>query len=316
MKVLMISGDKNLLKKGGEARARFELQRSQVNQLDVFVWSHIHSAHEICRAAKKNHYDIVTAQDPFWRGLLAWRVARRTGAKLNLQVHTDLSAQSLFRRLLARFLLKQADSVRVVSEKIKKQVQSFGVKVTIHILPIFVDISRFKNLVPKLHATCLPTGRQKTILWIGRFETEKDPLAAIRVLKEVRAMGVDAKLVMLGTGSLDSSLRREAGDLPIEFPGWQDPASYLQTADVVLCTSKHESWGASLVEALAAGVPVVAPDVGIAREAGALVVPRSDLGKEVIRVLNSCQRGELKIIIPSAEEWAKQWRETLTALSL
>lgn len=304
MKILMISGDKNILTRGSEASARFALQKSQVDQLDIFVWPQIHTRREILRAAKKNHYDVVTAQDPFWRGLLAWRIARRIGAKLNLQVHTDLSAHSFHRRLLASFLLRRADSVRVVSEKIREQVQSLRFKRHIHVLPIFVDISRFKDLTREPHP-------QKTILWIGRFEAEKDPLSAIRVLKEVRAK-VDAKLVMLGSGSLEASLRQTAEGLPVEFPGWQDPAPYLQAAGVVLCTSRYESWGASIVEALAAGVPVVAPDVGIAREAGAIIVPRSDLGKAVIDILNSGRQGELKIPMPSAPEWAKRWRETLT----
>lgn len=63
------------------------------------------------------------------------------------------------------------------------------------------------------------------------------------------------------------------------------PAVFLETADVVLCTSLYESWGASIVEALAAGVPVVAPDVGVAKEAGATVVPRAQLAEAVVRVL-------------------------------
>lgn len=300
----MISGDKNLLVQGSEAHARLGLQRSQVDQLDVFVWPHMHTMREICRAAKKNHHDVVTAQDPFWRGLLAWRVARRTGAKLNLQVHTDLSAQPFLRRSLASFLLLRADSVRVVSEKIREQVQAMGVTAPIHVLPVYVDVSRFKNLVSKPHA-------QKMILWIGRFESEKDPLSAVQVLKEVRAKGIDAKLVMLGAGSLEVAVRQATQDLPVEFPGWQDPRLYLPITDVVLCTSKHESWGASIVEALAAGVPVVAPDVGIAKEAGAIIADRSELSSVVSSVLHSGQRGELQIKMPNAEEWAKRWRETL-----
>ncbi|MFA5942662.1 MAG: glycosyltransferase [Candidatus Paceibacterota bacterium] len=304
MKVLMISGDKNLLKEGSEARARLELQRIQVDQLDVFVWPQIHSWRDIFIAEKKNQYDVVTAQDPFWRGLLAWHVARRAGAKLNLQVHTDLSAQSLFRRSLARFLLRRADSVRVVSEKIKKQVEGIRDKGLVYVLPIFVDISRFKNLELKPHS-------QKTILWIGRFEPEKDPLSAVQVLKEVQASGIDAKLSMLGTGSLERVVRRAARDLPVDLLGWQDPAAYLQTADVVLCTSRHESWGASMIEALAAGVPVVAPDVGAAEEAGAFVVDRNQLASKVVVVLQQGTRGTLLLNLPTAEEWAKHWRETL-----
>jgi len=304
MKVLMISGDKNILKQGTDAYARLELQRSQADQLDVFVWPQMHSWRDISLAAQKNKYDVITVQDPFWRGLIAWRIARRTGAKLNLQIHTDLSAQPFWRRWLAFFLLLRADSVRVVSEKIRGQIQNIGAGSHIFILPIFVDIGRFQNLMPKPHA-------QKTILWIGRFEREKDPLCATRVLKEVRAKNVDAKLVMLGAGSLEPAMRQLSKNLPIEFLGWQDPAPYLQIADVVLCTSKHESWGASIVEALAAGVPVVAPDVGVAKEAGAIIVAKSELSNAVIHVLNSGQRGKLKIPVLNAQEWAKRWRETL-----
>ncbi len=304
MKVLMISGDKNILSSGSGAHARLELQRSQVEQLDVFVWPRVHSRREILLAAQKNSYDVITAQDPFWRGLLALQIARRTGSKLNLQVHTDLAAQGVFRRLFASMLLRRADSVRVVSEKIQGQVRSLGVRALIHLLPVYINIQRFQSLAPQPH-------EQKTILWIGRFEAEKDPLGAVRVFNEVRMKETGAKLVMLGAGSLEPVLRKSAGALLIEFPGWQDPASYLPTADVVLCTSQHESWGASVVESLAAGVPVVAPDVGIAREAGAIVVPRAEFASAVCGILRSGERGVLKVPMPSAAEWARAWRETL-----
>lgn len=304
MNVLMISGDKNLLTEGSEASARLGLQRSQVDQLDVFVWPQVHSEWEIMRAARKNHYDVVTTQDPFWRGLLGWKIKLWFGAKLNLQVHADLSAQPFWRRALASFLLKKADSVRVVSEKIKDFLVPLHLHAAIFVLPIFVEIRRFRNVTPQQHS-------QKTILWLGRFEPEKDPLYAIQVLKEVRAKGVDAKLVMLGAGGLEGVLRQAAQNLPISFPGWSDPTSYLETADVVLCTSRHESWGASIVEALAAGVPVVAPDVGIAREAGAIIADRNQLASKVIEVMKDGTRGTLRLNLPSAEEWAKSWRETL-----
>jgi len=304
MNVLMISGDKNILMPGSGARLRFELQKASVDRLDAYVWPKMQSWREISLAAQKTKYDVVTAQDPFWRGLLAWRIARGIGAKLNFQVHTDLSAEPLLRRLLANFLLRRADSVRVVSEEIQEQVKAARTTAQIHILPIFVDVSRFENLTPKYHS-------QKTILWIGRFEREKDPLFAIRVLNDVRTKGIDAQLVMLGAGGLETVLRRAAKALPVEFPGWQDTKSYLEVADVVLCTSRYESWGAGIIEALAAGVPVVAPDVGVARKAGAYVVSRAELSSKVIEVLQQGVRSALLLDLPNAEEWAKQWRETL-----
>lgn len=300
----MISGDRNILTPGSGANARLELQRSQVDRLDVFVWPQVHTARETFSAARSRRYDVITAQDPFWRGLLAWLVARASRARLNVQVHADLLREPILRRALARFVLHRADSVRAVSEKLGAQVRARAPRARVSVLPIYVDISRFKGLAPKPHA-------HKTMLWVGRFEPEKDPLRALTILENVRKTGVDARLVMLGSGSMERELRSAAGGLPVEFPGWQDPLPYLQAADIAISTSRSESWGASLVEALAAGVPVVAPDVGAAREAGAIIATHEDFVEKVTGVLRSGVRGELKLSLPNADKWAARWKQTL-----
>ena len=301
MRVLIITGDKKFF-----ASPRFALQAAQVERLEVVYWGHGSMWPIRYVDISKFQPDVITVQDPFWRGFFAWWIARRIGARLNIQVHTDLFAQDSPKRFMAmaRFVLRRADSVRVVSEKIKQQVERAGVTAPIRVLPIYIDVSRFNNIVRHPSKSDL---LGNTILWVGRFEDEKDPLLALEVIKKVPG----AKLIMLGSGSLETTLKTKAAGLPVEFPGWQDTAAYLAQADVVLCTSRHESYGASIIEALAAGVPVVAPDVGVAREAGAEIVERSNLAQKVIEVLTSGQRGELKLQLPSAQEWAKQWKETL-----
>ncbi len=295
MKVLMITGDKHFA-----SSERYKLQASVVERLEVMYWGR----GEMFPRLPKGEFDIVTVQDPFLRGLFAWHVGRKLGAKFNVQVHADFAAQSVIKKVVGRFVLRQADSVRVVSDKIKQQIESLGVMASVHVLPIFVDLERFKAIERQPSV-------QKTILWIGRFEAEKDPLRAIQVFKEVRAAGFDAKLIMLGKGTLEPALRHVSQGLPVEFAGWQDPVPYLAEASVVLCTSRHESWGASIVETLAAGVPVVAPDVGIAREAGAIVVERSALAQKTIEVLQNNVGGKLLLTLPSANEWAAQWKKSL-----
>jgi len=305
MRVLIITGDKKFF-----ASPRFALQAAQVERLEVVYWGHGSMWPIRYVDISKFQPDVITVQDPFWRGFFAWWIARRIGARLNIQVHTDLFAQDSPKRFMAmaRFVLRRADSVRVVSEKIKQQVERAGVTAPIRVLPIYIDVSRFNNIVRHPSKSDL---LGKTILWVGRFEDEKDPLLALEVIKKVPG----AKLIMLGAGSLQGRLQAEVARFnlakDVELPGWQDPAAYLAQADVVLCTSRHESYGASIIEALAAGVPVVAPDVGVAREAGAEIVERSNLAQKVIEVLTSGQRGELKLQLPSAQEWAKQWKETL-----
>ncbi len=293
MKVLLITGDRRF----GPGNERYELQRNAVEELAVVFWGR----GSLWPKIPPGQFDVVSAQDPFWRGLFGWRVAKKLGAKFNVQVHTDLSAQSLVRHVLGQIVLRHADSVRVVSEKIKQQVARIGVRAKISVLPVFVDLEKFRTISRALQ---LP----KTILWIGRFEPEKDPLYAFEVLRQVPG----ARLVMLGAGSLAGELKQKAEGLSVSFPGWQDLKPYLAQADMVLCTSRHESWGQSIVEALAAGVPVVAPDVGIAREAGALIAPRADLAEKVKEVLQSGARGELKLNVLAAPQWVAAWKQSLT----
>lgn len=305
MKVLMITGDRRF----GPGNERYELQKAAVETLDVVYWGRGSAGWRIWPAIPKG-FDVVTVQDPFWRGLFGFVAARRIGARLNVQVHTDLSAHSLVRHILSQIVLRHADSIRVVSEKIKKQVERLGVHGKISVLPVYIDVSRFRNVVPQPHS-------EKTILWVGRFEEEKNPELAILVFKQVLHAGVNARLVMLGDGSMSQKLKDLANHLaieaPIEYPGWKpDIVPYLEKADVVLCTSWHESFGASIVEALVAGVPVVAPDVGVAREAGAIVVEqREKLADKVIETLQQSIKGKLLLDMPSAQEWTKQWLETL-----
>jgi glycosyltransferase involved in cell wall biosynthesis len=304
MKVLMISGDRRILDPSSEAGKRLALQRGAVERLDVFVWPQVDALLSLYRAARANRYDVVTAQDPFWRGLVGWKCAWFSGAKLNVQVHTDLAHEPFLRRAIARLVLRRADSIRVVSARTAQALLARGFKVPIAVLPVFVDLARFRALTPRPHAG-------KRMLWVGRFEAEKDPLLAIGVLRACRAQGLDASLTMLGAGSFERQLRREARGLPVDFPGWEDPARYLPETDLALSTSRFESFGAAIVEALAAGVAVVAPEVGIAREAGAIIAPPGGLAATAVAALKEGARGALALALPSAEEWARRWRDSL-----
>jgi len=298
MNVLLITGDKRFKPR----HPRYELQKSAVERLEVVYWGRMHFWPKL----PKGSFDVVTVQDPFWRGLFGWLVARRLRVPLNVQVHADLAKASLVKHILAQIVLRHANSVRAVSEKIRHQVLSVSTDAPVRVLPVYIDLEKFKDLRREQHDT-------KTVLWVGRFEEEKDPMRAIDIVRELNERGTEIKLIMLGAGRLEQRLRTSATGLPVEFVGWQDPTTYLAQADVVLCTSKEESYGASIIEALAAGVPVVAPDVGVAREAGAVVVQRNDLAEGVLRVLQLGERGVLKLPLYTKEEWSKLWRESLRA---
>lgn len=310
MKVLMITGDRTMLRPGTEANARLELQRAAVDELAVVFWG----VGNLLPRLPAGTWDIVTVQDPFWRGLFALFVARFKRASCNVQVHTDFDAetrQKPLRRMIARCVLARADSVRVVSERVRSQIQPHT-RAAITTLPVFIDIEAFHRAAPSSE---FAEGSKK-ILVVARLESEKNVAAAIELMPAVLQEVPDAKLLIAGTGSQEQLLRARTRQLGLEsvvlFLGYRrEIASIYQSVDVVLVPSLYESYGASIVEALAAGTPVVSNDVGIAREAGAIVTSADEWKDALVRCLRGKIRGELKIATPSREEWVRRWRKSL-----
>ena len=79
------------------------------------------------------------------------------------------------------------------------------------------------------------------------------------------------------------------------FEGARDAALYYALADLILVPSKYEGYGLVIVEALAAGKPALSTDVGIAREAGAIVTSEQNFATDLTRWFESGPRaGGLK----------------------
>lgn len=103
------------------------------------------------------------------------------------------------------------------------------------------------------------------ICWVGRFESQKDPLLAIDVLAELHLLGhSDATLTMVGTGSLMPNAIARAKELGVtgfvNFHGLiprSQVASILKNRSLLLMTSHYEGSPTVLVEAAAIGLPVV-----------------------------------------------------------
>lgn len=310
MQVLMITGDRSTLTPGTPSYERVELQRKEVKKLDVVYWGK-----GSLSLISAEGYNLVTAQDPFWRGFVAWRAARRAHAKLQLQIHTDLAAQSFLKRTLAKFLLRRADCIRVVSEHIQQSLLLLHVRAPVSVLPVFIDEEAIRTATPAELKKQFPQFK-KILLVASRLEWEKNVGVALYALKEMLVSVPDTGLLIAGEGSERHPLQQLARNLGLEksviFLGnRKDVFSLYKGADCVLNPSRFEGYGASVVEALSTGCPVVSTDVGVAREAGAVVVPRKEFAETVARVLRSDSRGQLKLQLLSRDEWAKQWKETL-----
>jgi phosphatidyl-myo-inositol alpha-mannosyltransferase len=148
----------------------------------------------------------------------------------------------------------------------------------------------------------LPEGRR--ILWVGRLDRQKGFGIALRAFERVAREVADVRLVVIG----DGGDRELAGRLPAEVrsrvamlgavPHEDLPAYHAACEVFVGAATGQESFGYVLVEAMAAGLPVVATDIPGYREVvrdgvEGLLVPPGDpeaLAAAILRVLGD---GEL-----------------------
>jgi sugar transferase (PEP-CTERM/EpsH1 system associated) len=137
------------------------------------------------------------------------------------------------------------------------------------VVPNGIDTERFRdgadaNLVRT--SLGIPHGAP-LIGTVGRLCEIKRQDLLIRAFQQVRARPADAHLLLVGDGPWMGQLRELVAGLGltdrVHFVGYQPrPAPYLQAMDVFALTSRSEGMPLVVLEAWAAGVPVVASRVG------------------------------------------------------
>ncbi len=211
--------------------------------------------------------DVVSAQDPFYLGLIGVLSGVRP---LQIQLHTDNFG--LVGAVLSRITLSRASCVRAVSAHIERKIRALT-QAPISVLPIFVDPE------PLLRSYNAPQefASRPAILTVSRLAPEKRVDRIIRALAHIP----DAHLYIVGDGLLRKSLqlvadRSQLGER-VHFLGWKnDVAQYYQHADCYVQASAFEGYGMSLMEAVLAGCPAVSSSVGIAPELSSKLVTISE----------------------------------------
>lgn len=167
-----------------------------------------------------------------------------------------------------------------------------------NIIPNGIDAARYGADVPPVAAY---RDGKANILFLGRLEQRKGLKYLIRAFVAIKRQRPDTRLIVVGTGPLEAEYRRAvaaSGLQDVVFTGFvseDEKVQLLHTADVYCAPATGgESFGIVLLEAMAAGAPVVASNIpGYASvltdgQEGLLVPPKDEaaLARAVLRLLN------------------------------
>lgn len=150
------------------------------------------------------------------------------------------------------------------------------------------SLIRQDDLVPLDEALARDWSGPVRLLSVGRLEPEKNPLLMAEIVALLRGRGLDVGLDVVGVGRLNEALRARAGELGVgghvRLHGYVRNGPPLweryRAAHALLHVSLTEGLPQVLFEAEAAGLPIVATDVGGVRDAlgggerGLLVPPQ------------------------------------------
>jgi glycosyltransferase involved in cell wall biosynthesis len=197
----------------------------------------------------------------------------RAGVPAVVSVHNTYTAPKLHRRLINRFLARSTKRVIAVSEDIKRDLMRHdGIPAErIVVIANGVDFERLSSSLTRAQAR-QRLGIAETTLALGcvaRLEEQKGHRFLLEAMSQLRDLPV--RLFLIGDGRLRADLEQRAASLgvadAVRFLGLRsDVPAILPALDLYAMPSLWEGLSIALLEAMAAGLPVVATDVGGVRQ--------------------------------------------------
>jgi glycosyltransferase involved in cell wall biosynthesis len=181
--------------------------------------------------------------------------------------HYNLGFMEPFTDLMTRVVFNAADCALAPSRQIKHEMESLGVK-NVGLWKRGVDAAKFN---PRYRSAAmrdqLSDGHpdDTLLLYVGRVSSEKQ----IDQIKPVLEAVPGTRLAIVGNGPARADLERHFDGTPAKFMGFMQGEALSQayaSADMFVFPSALETFGLVVVEAMAAGLPVVASRVGGVRD--------------------------------------------------
>jgi glycosyltransferase involved in cell wall biosynthesis len=231
---------------------------------------------------------LIHAQDTGYAGLSAVLSGKILGIPVIISSHgtrhksLESIIQGRFRKVLLKieysldiFTIKNANRIIVVNSSIKNYFEQIIPKKIIDVIPIPIKLMNFefsdlnRDLIRR--ELQIEDNKTKVIGFIGRLSAEKNLLTLLISFANIAQDDPLIKLVLVGTGSLESQLREYVSKRNIEdkviFCGVRyDIGRILSSFDIFVLPSYTEGLSTALLEAMASGRAIICSDIPANRE--------------------------------------------------
>ena len=283
---------------------------------------------------RRHRFDLIHIQTPFVAHYAGVSLSQRLGLPRVETYHTlfeeylyhyvPFVPKSWMQALARRFSRNQCnnlDALIVPSGTVLEVLRAYGVTVPIEVIPTGLELDRLAGgdgaAFRARHG--IAPGRP-TLMHVGRVAFEKNIDFLLRMLVNVRRRIPNVLLVIAGEGPALRHLQRLAIKLgaqnSVMFVGYQDRKQALldcyRAGDVFVFASRTETQGLVLLEAMALGVPVIAPAIMgtkdiVGPERGAVVsrLDEAEFASKVVALLeDNARRARLGC---EAKDYAREW---------
>jgi glycosyltransferase involved in cell wall biosynthesis len=246
----------------------------------------------------------------------AYRAAQAAGKRYVVTVHGEMNPWSLRQKMPKKWLymravqkraLERAAAVQAITVDEKKDIRAQGIHSPIHVIPNGINLQAFRDLpseqtfierFPQLNG-------KRIVLFLGRIHSHKGLDLLARAFARLASQHEDVRLVIAGPDEgdqsrIESMLAASGVQHKTLFTGMltgRDKLAAYSAADVFVLPSHGEVLGVSVMEALAATLPVIItrqcqfPEVA-SEGAGLVINPDPDeLHDALVTVLADLEMG-------------------------
>jgi glycosyltransferase involved in cell wall biosynthesis len=222
---------------------------------------------------RREHIDVIRATDPFWCGFYAWAAGKLTGIPFCVSIHADYDKRYqlngrkkgtpfLF-EMLQRFVLPRTPLVMPIREHLLQTLVKKGADPErIRVIPHGISLSDFTSRETKNDFGISQT--KNMISFVGRLSRENYVYDVIELARRLYQIRNDFVVVLAGDGGERKKLEALAQEYNLSsavmFTGYLSKdkvISLRRQSFLALCLMG----GFSLIEACAAGCPVISYDV-------------------------------------------------------